>query len=341
MKHATACATVLLALAFNAGSAHAAAQLDCDIDGKAVNPVDAKSLADKSGVMRCKDRDTGKLASESTLDDGHEVGLIRNFHPDGSLRRVSFRDESGADRAVAEFTPRGQLSLLRCADKPLLAPVVDDARLCGFGKTTSTVELFDINGLLRSRITWLNGKRLRSESLYDNGKVATQEEFNGKRRVERRFSSEGIKRLEVVFAVLDRGGVVKQREEEFSEKGILVRDQQWDDAGEPLRDDSYSVDGKPRSKVSYSGRGDSRVADVTEFHDNGQRAAQGRFLAPARAPLLPIGIHRRFNDKGTLVTESTYDAKGQATRERTFDDSGAQVHDQAVAPDGTRKAGAQ
>lgn len=314
---------------------------DCEINGKDAGSGDARSIADKSGILRCKDHDTGQPVSEATLDNGHELGLVRSFHPDGSLRRVSYRDETGADRAVAEFTPRKQLSLLRCGEQPMLAPAVDDAKLCGFGKAPSRVELFDDNGTLRSRVTYLNGKRLRLESLYDNGKVARQEEQVGNRRIERRFSSEGIKRREVTSSVLERGGVVMLREQEFSEKGTLVRDQQWDAAGEPQRDESFFSNGKPRSQVVYSGLGEARVADVTEFHDNGERASQGRFLAPARAPLLPTGVHRRFNEKGGLIAESTYDGKGRVTRERVWNDGGELLRDEGVSPDGSHRAFAQ
>ncbi|PSJ19409.1 hypothetical protein CVH10_23015, partial [Halomonas sp. ND22Bw] len=83
----------------------------------------------------------------ATYDDAHEVGLVRSFHPNGQLRRVAFYDDPGGERASAEFTPAGQLSALRCADKPLLAPALDDARLCGFGAgAPSQVELFDAKG---------------------------------------------------------------------------------------------------------------------------------------------------------------------------------------------------
>lgn len=320
-------------------TAPASAAQRCDIDGKPVHPQDPASTAGMSGVMRCRDAASGKLLRESVYDSGQELGLARSFHPDGSLRRASFRAEPGGDRAVAEFSARGQLSLLRCADRPLLAPAVDDARLCGFGQGASNVELFDDKGLLRSRLVYLKGKRLRAESLYDNGKVATQEEQIGNQRIERQFSSTGVKRRESVSLLLDRGRVVRQRVLEFSEKGGLVREQRWDSAGEPLRDDSYYPgNGQAKSKTSFSGTGEARIADVVEFHDNGQRAAQGRFLAPLRAPLLPVGTHRRFNEQGVLVAETNYDAKGQLTRERRWDDAGELLRDESIPPESTQKA---
>ena len=75
---------------------------------------------------------TGQVMREATYSNGGAVGLVRNFHPGGQLRRASFHEEPGGERASAEFTERGQLSALRCGDKPVLAPAADDARLCGF-----------------------------------------------------------------------------------------------------------------------------------------------------------------------------------------------------------------
>ena len=56
-----------------------------------------------------------------------------------------------------------------------------------------------------------------AKSLYDNGKPAAQDEMIGNQRTERRFSSEGIKRREVV-SLLGERGATKQREQEFSEQ---------------------------------------------------------------------------------------------------------------------------
>lgn len=305
----------------------------CDIDGRAVQPADPASVAGKSGVLRCKDPHTGRVMRESTYDSGQELGLARTFHPDGRLRRAAYRAEPGGERAVAEFNARGQLIFLRCADKPLLEPAVDDRSLCGFDKSPSTVQLFDDKGVLRSRIVYLQGRRQRAESLYDNGRIASLEEFVGNQRIERQFSSAGVKRRESVSVLLDRNRSVRQRTLEYSERGSLVREQRWDSNGEPLRDDSYyASNGQPKTKFSYSGAGSARMVDVVEFYENGQRAAEGRFSAPAGAPLQPVGMHQRFNERGTLVGESSYDDKGRLQQERRWDDAGQLLQRDGPAP---------
>lgn len=282
----------------------------------------------------------GRLLREAAYDDGQERGLVRSFYPDGKLRRAIFYPDTGngSERASVEFTERGQLSALRCADAPALAPVVDDARLCGFtGTGPSQVELFDAGGNLRSRLAYVSGKRVRSQSFYDNGKTAVLDETVGNQRTEQNYSSEGVKRRETAYLLVERASV-RVREQAFSEKGTLVRDQRWNSAGEPIVDDSYYLNGQPSTKSAYSGSGDTRTVEVTEFYDSGERAAQGRYQLASRGRQTPVGTHRRFSEKGTLLAESTFDAKGRVTRERVWDENGELQRDDEVFEDGSRKA---
>jgi antitoxin component YwqK of YwqJK toxin-antitoxin module len=279
----------------------------------------------------------GQVVRDATYDDGRETGLVRSFYPSGQLRKATYFADAAGERASVEFTDRGQLSALRCGDKPVLAPVADDARLCGFGSGPSRVDLFDGKGILRSRVSYLAGKRVRSEDFYDNGKPSATDEFLPNQRTERRFSSEGIKRREVVSLLSERGPI-KQREQEFSEKGTLVRDQRWNAAGDPTSDESFYLNGQPRSKAIYGADGDARLIEITEFHDNGQRAAVGRYVAIDRFRQIPVGTHQRFSENGTLIAESVYDDKGRVTRERVWDALGKLERDDEVFEDGSRKA---
>ena len=358
---------------------------DCELNGLRVNPANVATTIGKTGLMRCRDRDSGLLVREqqlqngvfmglvrvfengklvkehsvnaqgnmegrarefapegqvlrdATYEDGRETGLVRSFYPGGALRRATFFADAAGERASVEFTERGQLSALRCGDKPVLAPVTDDAQLCGFGGSASRVELFDARGILRSRLSYVAGKRVRSEELYDNGKPAAQDEVVGNQRIERRFSSEGIKRRELVSLQGERG-TIRQREQEFSERGTLVREQRWNTAGSPLSDESFYQNGQPRSKSVYGVDGNPRLIEITEYHDNGQRAAIGRYLAGDRQRQLPTGTHQRFSDGGLLIAESVYDDLGRVTRERSWDANGKLERDDEVFEDGSRRA---
>lgn len=278
----------------------------------------------------------GQVLREAVYEEGQERGLVRSFHPGGQLRRATFYPSVGIDRAFVEFTERGQMSALRCGDAPMLAPAADDARLCGFVGGPSDVPLYDARGILRSRVSYLAGKRVRSQSFYDNGKPAVQDEISGDRRTERHFSSEGVKRRETVWLLRERSAV-RLREQAFSERGTLIRDERWSSAGVPIGDDSYYPNGRPRARSAYSGSGEARVVEITEFYESGQRAAQGRFQAAGRGRQVPVGTHQRFSEAGTLLAESRFDAKGRVTRERSWDDAGALLSDDEVLEDGTRK----
>jgi len=323
-----ACLCAGLAALPGGAVAQAGAAPTCLLDGKAVDPDLPASIRGQSGRLICRDPASNRVTRDAVYDDGQQLGLSRLFYPDGTLRRAAFRAEPGGDRAVAEFTVKGRLSQLRCADKPLLAPAVDDARLCGFRTgEPATVDLFDGQDVRRSRVVHQAGRRLRTESYYDNGIVATQEEQIGDCRFERQYASDGTRRSETVF-LLERGRAVRISAREYAPNDLLLREQSWNASGDLLRDDLYYADsGSPRSTTRFKGDGSARTAEVAEYFPGGQTAFRGLYLAPARAPMQPVGTHQRFDAQGALVAESIYDSKGKWLRERAWGADGTLVHD--------------
>lgn len=316
----------------------------CTLEGRPVDAASPSALRGMSGRLLCRDGATGKVTRDATFDEGLQVGLSRLFYPDGRLRRAAFSAGVGGDRAAAEFTPRGSLSLLRCADKPLLQPAVDDARLCGFNANSpATVDLFDEQEVRRARVTHLDGRRLRTERYYDNGVVASQEELSGNQRTERQFASDGTRRSETIFA-LERGRAQRVGAKEFSANGLLLRDQVWGPADELVRDDLYFADsGGPRRTTRYQRQGNERWAEVVEYFASGQVAFRGRYLAPPRAPLQPTGTHQRFDAQGALAAESIYSATGKLLRERAWAADGQLMVDDTIddaTAQGSAKPGA-
>lgn len=291
---------------------------------------------------------SGQLLREANHADGRLAGQARSFHPSGQLRRVSFHEQPGGERAVAEFNERGQLTELRCAERPVLAPALDDARLCGHARgAAAEVELFDSRGTLRQRLVLRAGQRVRAESLHDNGQIATRMVQEGERRTEQQFSLEGVKRRELESRITphgphgSRGGSVRLREAEFSERGTLLREQRWSPEGEALSDHRYYLNGQPSGQAVYSGSGAARQVEITEFHDSGQRARVARYALSEGGRRLPAGTHQRFNERGVQVAESQFDARGRLTRERAWDEDGRLERDDEVFEDGSRKAHAR
>ncbi|RYZ12034.1 MAG: hypothetical protein EOO24_04580 [Comamonadaceae bacterium] len=296
---------------------------------------------DAKGNMEGRSREFspgGKVVRDSVYQDSNEVGLVRSFHQSGTPRTIAFNGEGGREIASAEFTESGKLSALRCGDRPVLAPAFDDARSCGFAGGPAEIELFGGNGAVRQRATYSEGRRIRWESLQANGQPESSSETTGERSVGRRFWPNGARRAEVHSVATPRGSV-RQRELEYSERGSLLREQRWSPEGLPQSDESFYLNGQPRSRSIYDGAGAQRTVEITDFHDSGQRARQGRFRAALRGGAsTPIGTHQTFDERGILVGELVHDDRGRVGRERVFDAAGVLVRDDEVFEDGSRKA---
>ncbi|APW36138.1 hypothetical protein RD110_02040 [Rhodoferax koreense] len=376
------CLPMAAALLF-AGSAHAIQ--DCTLNGESVNPANGNTTAGKTGLMRCKDRDSGQLMREqelqngrfigierffqngkllrersvnergnsqglarefapdgqvlreATYDNGSEVGLVRRNHAGGALQRATFYGGANkSELAYAEFTPRGQLRGLRCGDQPLLAPLVDDAKLCGFGASAAPVELFNDAGVLQARVFYQAGQRQKLEDLYASGQPARVDEVKSGTRTERRFAEDGVLRRETVWQLEDKSAS-KLSEKEFSERGGLTREQRWAD-GRLASDVRYYLNGQPRSRAVHGRDGETEVIDETDFHDNGQPARTGRYALLGRYERRAVGRHQAFDADGKLVGESLYDTRGRISRERVWDAGGQLLRDDEVFEDGSRKA---
>lgn len=365
-------------------SSSAFAVQDCELNGESVNPNNGNTTAGKTGIMRCKDRDSGQMAREQeikagkftglvrfyeqgklkreysenergnrhgryreysaegkvlreeTYENGDSVGLARSYYGDGQLRRATWFAQPGGEQASVDFTERGQLNALRCGDKPLLAPAVDDTRLCGFSGGPSKVEFFGSRGALNARSSYLAGRRIRHETFNDNGNPSSLDEITGNLRVQRRFSTSGVKLRELQYQWDGKNGTL-QREQEFSDSGSLTRDKRWLN-GKLATDENYYLNGQPRSKIEYSGEGAAAVQQTTDYYDSGKISGSGRYTHAVRGRQLPLGTHQRFNEAGKLIAESTYDERGRIAREKAWDDDGRLLRDDAVFEDGSRRA---
>ena len=47
---------------------------DCEINGQHVNPANGSTTEGKTGIMKCRDRDSGKLVREEEYRNGRPVG---------------------------------------------------------------------------------------------------------------------------------------------------------------------------------------------------------------------------------------------------------------------------
>lgn len=315
------------------------------LNGKPLGPVrtfqDGQLLREASvntrGNLQGRVRDfapDGQVLREAVYDNGAIVGLARRFHPNGKLQRASAYGPDGAELASVELTPRGQLSALRCGDKPMLTAILDDARACGFSGGPSQVDFFSETGTLRTRARFMAGKRVGLDT-FDNGKITQQEETTATSRIERTFAADGVRRRELHWT-LSGNTAVRDRELEFSPKGALVRERRWK-ASELASEMVYYLNGQLRRKAEYTDLGVvPRVLMVSEYYDTGVLASDGAFANTSRYALTPVGTHRQFDLRGKLKSESVYDDKGRSIRERSFNDAGQPVDDESPE-EGARK----
>jgi antitoxin component YwqK of YwqJK toxin-antitoxin module len=83
---------------------------DCELNGEHVNPANGYTTEGKTGMMKCKERDTGVLAREQELRAGKFIGLVRYYNRDGKLEREHSVNEKGnRDGLAREFFPDGRV----------------------------------------------------------------------------------------------------------------------------------------------------------------------------------------------------------------------------------------
>lgn len=107
----------LLLIAASAISTGAWGLQRCEVDCRSVNPSNGAETAGLTGLMRCRDVDSGQLQREQELRNGRFVGLERFFDREGRLLRERTVNERGNSQGrVAEFWPSGQLKREETAD---------------------------------------------------------------------------------------------------------------------------------------------------------------------------------------------------------------------------------
>jgi len=83
---------------------------DCELNGEHVNPANGYTTEGKTGIMKCRERDTGKLVREQELRAGKFVGLVRYYNRDGKVEReYSVNEKGNRDGISREYFPDGRV----------------------------------------------------------------------------------------------------------------------------------------------------------------------------------------------------------------------------------------
>lgn len=389
MKFPSLCAS--LAVFCLLGSSAAYAVQDCEFNGQSINTNNGAATAGKTGMVLCKDRDSGRPEREYELRDGKSIGLSRYFRDgklqkeftitangpheglerewaangqlineftnvngnarglrrqwfdDGKLRKVDWIADSQSDGAAVEYHAGGLLASLRCGPKPLLAPTVDDAKLCGFG-AVSTTNLYSYKGELRKTVVMLAGVEQKATSFYGPNQPELVEELKGTQKSETFYAQDGSKSREKLWDVSSRPALLL-REAEFHASGTLVRERIYavvETNGRKrsrlTNESRFYLNGQPQSKEVYTLDGTTELRDTQRFTDQGKLRQQGRYALDGRYNERAVGVHQTWFANGKLAEEDTYDSKGNVARQKVWDESGAVVSDEELFEDGSRKA---
>lgn len=319
----------------------------CVLDDAEVNPDNGATTAGKTGVLRCY-RDDGALWYEKQLQDGEHLGLERfhdqdgsvrerevnaqgntqgrsrqwypggqlkqegefrnaravgthrSFHRDGKPAAVSVYPTAGEPAAFrVEWDERGGLRQLHCA----ASSVIDlDKPLCGHGRPV-TVALVDQRGRPVETRQMQSGSVKRIERIDPDSGRRSLTEFSAEGRTERQFHPDG-----------------RLAQERVVEDGFVVRDATW------------FMNGAPQSVTTREARQRDAREVVERYRDSGVLAERetriGRRLLQREL----------FDDVGRPSETWDHDAEGVAVRHRRYRADGVLLVDDALYPDGSRKA---
>jgi antitoxin component YwqK of YwqJK toxin-antitoxin module len=385
MKHAI---TIIL-IATSAYVASASAIIRCELNGKPINVSNGAELAGQSGLVRCREEDTGQLQREQelrggkfvgqermfdregrllrertvnergnsegrvrefwpngrvrreeTTDNGRTQGVVRRFDATGRLERLSFHGD-GQELFYVETNSKGQPARLLC---PRASVLPEDRKLCGFDGATDT-ELFAESGVRSAQLRYDQGRLLSATEWSSEGVVAAQQSVVDGRRVHKTFYTEGGKsvlREERVFTPDDRtlrdtrGQLFSARR--YGASGQLIEQRSFAADGREAQVERWYLNGSVRERSTWSGTGKDARQLREMYRDDGKLARREQLNADQR----PVGAQQAFHGNGQLAVEEQYaepDARGRTriTARKQWDESGKLLADDVILEDGSRK----
>jgi len=345
---------------------------DCELNGESVNPNHGGTTAGKTGIMRCKDRDSGQMMREQELQGGKYMGLVR-YYKDGKLQRDYSVNERGNQHGRArEFAPDGQV---------LRDSTYDNGNLTGLARS------FYANGQLR-RITFYQLRESSGDELAyaeftergqlqalrcgDKALLASPADdarwcgFSGTASQVELFNSKGLLKgrscylagKRVRYETLGESGKPDYQDEVsdssrteryFNSAGVKRREVQWlrldgktsfkereqdfADSGAPTRDRRWSA-GKPVSDLSYYLNGQPR--STTEYGGEGDAVWQQTteyFDSGKVAATGRFSASNRYRQL-PLGTHQRFNEAGKVVAESSYDERGRITREKAWDDEG-------
>lgn len=342
---------------------------DCEINGADVNPANGNTTAGKTGIMKCRDRDSGKLVREEEYRNGRAVGyrkfvdfqgetIVANYNENGNRDGESKRYDADGTLVAHERYVNGSTVGVQThyhKNRQVKRLSFDEPNRTGiasieYNERGQLTELRCADRSLLEPDRRLCGfDRAADVDFYDSkGNVVAQARYeNGKRVAFKALSSPGgLARSEEVQG--DRRiarshfpegqlrlettsvGNRKEFEREFARQGQPVRETRWLD-GRQSEETLWYLNGQLKSKTRWERDGKDVVIKSDEYWDNGK--LQSRTVRDERRRYL--GVQQIFDESGALTSEETYE-RGVLTRRRDYK-AGRLVLDEQYFEDGSRK----
>ena len=308
---------------------------DCEFNGQSINTNNGAETAGKSGMVRCKDRDTGRMEREYELRNGSMFGLMR-YYRDGKLNKEFTTTANGPREGLErEWAPNGQLieefTNVNGNARGLRRSWYDDGSLkrvewvadnerdgasVQFNRAKQVSELrCGPKPLLAphaddAALCGFAGKPSTVSSYSSDGKLrSTQTLLAGTVQKAVRFASNGQPTDEE-----ERSGT-QRSERFFGDDGVKRREKLWDESGRPallLRDAEYHASGTLVRERSYvvaesNGRKRSRLSTDARFFLNGQPQSKDSYTPEGNQE---VRRTQRFLDNGKLRFEGSYLLEG-------------------------------
>ncbi len=270
-----------------------------------------------------------KLKSESSYDNGSNVGLSTRYYPDGKPQRIAFY-EAGKELAVVEFNQNGQHTRLRCATRSVFA---QDRDLCGFTSGGAEVALYSQRGPLMSKVQYKAGVLQTQTDFSDSGAKARTVTIGSDSRITRNFFPDGKIRDELTVREAPSGRNGRDgSEKEWAQNGQQIRETVWSN-GYKTSETLWYMNGSMKERALAAGAERDAAVATERFWDNGKPQS-----TQTRKGQRVVGKASHFDESGRLRKEELYDERGVLKSRRELDEAGKVVKDDEFHEDGSRKA---
>ena len=354
----------------------AQAQLqNCDLDGKPVNLDNGSTTAGLTGLIRCRERDSGRLMREKEIRNGAFVGVERFFEGNGARRERTINARGNTDGWARNFGTSGNLlqeSFHRDGTRVGLQRVFHpDGRIKSLshaddaGREQARAD-FTTRGLLAefrcgpaplidgdAQRCGFGGAPAETETFREDGAKAARLRYEAGRLIAGTWyerdgaigRSELTQGNERIQRTHHPSGAVRREQVSDLTRRERSAEREFSDSGTKLSEVLWQ-EGVRASEASWYQNGQPRERIVWS-RDGNRRVAQVELFNDAGVRTFsgsrdersrPMGVHRQFDARGTLRLEQTFDDGGRPVRRREFDENGRLSADDEVFADGSRKA---